>query len=164
MSSHSHTKPTQRSNRKPRNLPRIVRPRCPRGQTPTSTTPGETRQGGVKRSGMEAPRSHQLSLNEDFRTEEQGKPTHLKEKTNKKMPGLHNTTKRRLISRWTLSRDRGVGGGGDHTRAHQPLRPSQVKLLLPKFHRADSALRSQAAGGVGVCASVAPPAFGCRLG
>ena len=25
---------------------------------------------------------------------------------------------------------------------------SQVKLLLPKFHRADSALRSQAAGGV----------------
>ena len=41
---------------------------------------------------------------------------------------------------------------------------SQVKLLLPKFHRADSALRSQAAGGVGVCASVAPPAFGCRLG
>ena len=42
--------------------------------------------------------------------------------------------------------------------------PSQVKLLLPKFHRADSALRSQAAGGVGVCASVAPPAFGCRLG
>ena len=29
---------------------------------------------------------------------------------------------------------------------------SQVKLLLPKFHRADSALRSQAAGGVGVCA------------
>ena len=30
---------------------------------------------------------------------------------------------------------------------------SQVKLLLPKFHRADSALRSQAAGGVGVCAS-----------
>ena len=27
--------------------------------------------------------------------------------------------------------------------------PSQVKLLLPKFHRADSALRSQAAGGVG---------------
>ena len=41
---------------------------------------------------------------------------------------------------------------------------SQVKLLLPKFHRADSALRSQAAGGVGACASVAPPAFGCRLG
>ena len=37
-------------------------------------------------------------------------------------------------------------------------------LLLPKFHRADSALRSQAAGGVGVCASVAPPALGCRLG
>ena len=27
---------------------------------------------------------------------------------------------------------------------------SQVKLLLPKIHRADSALRSQAAGGVGV--------------
>ena len=41
---------------------------------------------------------------------------------------------------------------------------SQVKFPLPKFHRAESALRSQAAGGVGVCASVAPPAFGCRLG
>ena len=40
----------------------------------------------------------------------------------------------------------------------------QVKLLLPKFHRADSALQSQAAGGVGVCASVAPPDFGCWLG
>ena len=40
---------------------------------------------------------------------------------------------------------------------------SQVKLLLPKFHRADSALRSQAAGDVGACVSVAPPAFGCRL-
>ena len=40
----------------------------------------------------------------------------------------------------------------------------RVKLLHPKFHREDSALRSQAAGGVGVCASVAPPAFGCRLG
>ena len=44
------------------------------------------------------------------------------------------------------------------------LKSSQVKLALAKFHRADSALRSQAAGGVGVCASVAPPAFGCRLG
>ena len=83
MSSHSHTKPTQRSNRKPRNLPRIVRPRCPRGQTPTSTTPGETRQGGVKRSGTIAPRSHQLPLNGNFRTEEREKPTHLKEKPNK---------------------------------------------------------------------------------
>ena len=41
---------------------------------------------------------------------------------------------------------------------------SQVKLLLPKFYRADSALRSQDAGGVGVCAAVASPAFGCRLG
>ena len=46
----------------------------------------------------------------------------------------------------------------------QQQQQSQVKLLLPKFHRADSALRSQAAGGMGVCASVAPPAFGCRLG
>ena len=36
--------------------------------------------------------------------------------------------------------------------------PSQVRLLLPNFYRADSALRSQAAGGVGACASVAPPA------
>ena len=32
-----------------------------------------------------------------------------------------------------------------------------VKTLLPKFHRADSALRPQAAGGVGVCASVGFP-------
>ena len=79
----SHTKPTQRSNRKPRNLPRIVRPRSPRGQTPTSTTPSETRQGGVKSSGTEAPRSHQLPLNGNFRTEEREKPTHLKEKPNK---------------------------------------------------------------------------------
>ena len=39
-----------------------------------------------------------------------------------------------------------------------------MKLLLRKFHRADRTLRSQTAGGVGVCASVAPPAFGCRLG
>ena len=38
-----------------------------------------------------------------------------------------------------------------------------LTLLLPKLYRADSALRSQAAGGVGACASVAPPAFGCRL-
>ena len=37
-------------------------------------------------------------------------------------------------------------------------------LLLPNYHRADSALRSQAVGGMGVCASVAPPAFGCWLG
>ena len=37
---------------------------------------------------------------------------------------------------------------------------SQVKLLLPKFHRADSTLRSQAVSGVGVCASDAPPPTG----
>ena len=57
---------------------------------------------------------------------------------------------------------------GDEPQAAGPplydMGSSQVKLLLPKFHRADSALRSQATGGVGVCASVAPPAFGCRLG
>ena len=40
----------------------------------------------------------------------------------------------------------------------------QVKSLLPKFQGADSAVRSQAAGGGGVYASVAQPAFGCRLG
>ena len=101
VSSHSHTKPTQRSNRKPRNLPRIVRPRYPRGQTPTSTTPGETSQGGVKRSGTGAPRSNQLPMNWNFKTEEREKPTHLKEKPNKNC----------LVC------------------------TSQVRLLLPKFHR-----------------------------
>ena len=40
-----------------------------------------------------------------------------------------------LISRLALSRDR--------------VKSSQVRLLFPEFHRADSALRSQAAGGVG---------------
>ena len=85
-----------------RNLLRIVRP----GQAPTSTTPGETRQGGVKRTGTEAPRSHQLPLNGNLRTEEREKPTHLKEKPNKKLPGLHNTTERWPISRRALSRDR----------------------------------------------------------
>ena len=72
-------------------------------------------------SGTEAPRSHQLPLNGNFRTEEREKPTHLKEKPNKKLPGLHNTTERWLISRRARLRDR--GGGGDHTHAHQPLRP-----------------------------------------
>jgi hypothetical protein len=37
--------------------------------------------------------------------------------------------------------------------------PSQVKLLLPELRRADSALRLQAVGGVGVCASVVPMAI-----
>ena len=36
----------------------------------------------------------QLPLNGNVRTEEREKPTHLKEKTNKKLPGLHNTTER----------------------------------------------------------------------
>ena len=120
VSSHSHTKPTQGSNRKPRNLPRIVRPRCPRGQTPTSTTPGETRQGGVKRSGTIAPRSHQLPLNGNFRNEEREKPTHLKEKPNKNC--LVCTTQPKDDSSLAgLFRE--TRGGGDHTRAHQPLRP-----------------------------------------
>ena len=47
-------------------------------------------------------------------------------------------------------------GGGPGSGGHSPTRLSGSI--------ADSALRSQAAGGVGVCASVAPPAFGCRLG
>ena len=37
------------------------------------------------------------------------------------VPGLYNITKRWLISHRALSR--GWGGGGDHTHAHQPLRP-----------------------------------------
>ena len=35
-----------------------------------------------------------IALDGNFRTEEREKPTHLKEKTNKKLPGLHNTTER----------------------------------------------------------------------
>ena len=43
--------------------------------------------------------------------------------------------------------------------------PSQVKSSgsSPNFEEQAAQLRSQAAGGVGVCASVAPLAFGCRL-
>ena len=49
-------------------------------------------------------------------------------------------------------------GGG--SRAQGPVRAgvvrklSQVKLPLPTYYREDCALRPQAAGGVGVCASV----------
>ena len=118
VSSHSHTKPTQRSNHKPRNFPRIVRPRCPGGQAPTSTAPGETRQGGVKRSGTEAPRSHQLPLNGNFRTEEREKPTHLKEKTNKNC--LVCTTQPKDDSSLAgLFRETG-GWWGPHPRAPAP--------------------------------------------
>ena len=90
----------------------------PRGQTPTSTTPGETRQGGVKRSGTEAPRSHQLPLNGNFRTEEREKPTHLKEKTNKNC--LVCTTQPKDDSSLAgLFRETG-GWWGPHPRAPAP--------------------------------------------
>ena len=115
----THKANSQGSNRKPRNLPRIVRPRCPRGQTPTSTTPGETRQGGVKRSGTEAPRSHQLPLKWNFRTKGREKPTHLKEKTNKNC--LVCTTQPKDDSSLAgLFRETG-GWWGPHPRAPAPV-------------------------------------------
>ena len=127
----THREPSQRSNRKPRNLPRIVRPRFPREQTPTSTTPGETRQGGAKRPGTEIPRSHQFPLDGNFRTEEREKPTHLKEKQNKNC--LACTAQLKDDSSLANT----IHGQLDGNQSHWP--PLDVG--------------SQAAGGKGACAS-----------
>ena len=98
---------------------------------PTSTTPGEKRQGGVKRSGTETPRSHQLPLNwnfglQDRRTREANTP---QRETEQKLPGLQNTTKRWLISRRALSRDRGTVGT-------TPTRTSPCARGPPPLHMA----------------------------
>ena len=61
---------------------------------------GETRQGGVKRPGTEAPRSHQLEQKIAWSAQHNRKMTHLSPDSFER-----------------------PGGGGDHTRAHQPLRP-----------------------------------------
>ena len=63
---------------------------------------------------------HQLPLNGNFRAEEREKQTHLKLKPNKNC--LVCTTQPKDDSSLAgLFRE--TRGGGDHTRAHQPLRP-----------------------------------------
>ena len=60
-------------------------------------------------------------LNGNFGTEEGEKPTHLKDKTNKKIAwSAQHNRKMTHLSPGSFERP---GGGGDHTRAHQPLRP-----------------------------------------
>ena len=63
---------------------------------------------------------HQLPLNGNFKTEEREKPTHLKEKPNKNCLVCTIQSKDYHLSPGSFERP---GGGGDHTRAHQPLRP-----------------------------------------
>ena len=61
-----------------------------------------------------------LPLNGNFRTEEREKPTHLEEKPNKNCLSAQHNQKMTHLSPDSFERP---GGGGDHTRAHQHMRP-----------------------------------------